>query len=122
VENGNVNFGAMGPWGGNEFNFAKIPALVFIAPKSGIYKVTGTAKSKPWDGAAKTFPLSLRKKDTQRAAEVKTVQLPRDGTPVPFEAEVELTAGHELLFVPMMHGLHNNAANVTIEGLHVDLK
>ncbi len=122
VEDGSVNFGALGPWGGNEFNYPKIPALAFIAPKSGIYKVTGTAKSKPWEGLAKTFPLSLRKKDTQRAAEVKTIQLPRDGTPVPFEAEVELTAGHELLFVPMMHGLHNNASNISIEGLAIWLE
>ena len=35
------------------------------------------------------------------------------------EAEVELSAGHEMLFVPMMHGLHNNAANFTIEALVV---
>ena len=45
------------------------------------------------------------------------MQLPRDGTGVPFAAKVELTAGHELLFVPMMHGLHNNAINLTIEDL-----
>jgi len=122
VENGTVSFGALGPWGGNEFNFPKIPALAFIAPESGIYKVTGTAKSKPWDGGAKTIPLSLRKKDTQRAAEVKTIQLPRDGTAVPFEAEVELTTGHELLFVPMMHGLDNNASNITIENLAIGKK
>ena len=119
VEDGNVNFGALGPWGGNEFNYPKIPVLVFIAPKSGVYKITGTAKSKPWDGTAKTFPLSLRKKDTQRAAEIIAVQLPRDGTTVPFTATIELTAGHELLFVPMMHGLHNNATNLTIENLTI---
>ncbi len=119
VEDGNVNFGALGPWGGNEFNYPKIPVLVFIAPKSGVYKITGTAKSKPWDGAAKTFPLSLRKKDTQRAAEIIAVQLPRDGATVPFTATIELTAGHELLFVPMMHGLHHNATNLTIENLTI---
>ena len=122
IADGKLNFGALGPWGGNEFNFPKIPVLVFIAPKSGLYKITGTAKSKPWDGLAKTFPLSLRKKDTQRAAEIATMQLPRDGTPVPFTAEVELTAGHELLFVPMMHGLHNNAANVTLEDLAISVR
>ncbi len=122
VADGKINFGALGPWGGNEFNYPKIPALAFIAPKSGIYKVSGTASSKPWDGGAKTVPLSLRKKDTQRAAEITTVQLPRDGTPVPFTAEIELTAGHELLFVPLMHGLDNNATNLTIEDLVITLR
>ena len=117
VADGKINFGALGPWGGEGNDYPKIPVLAFIAPKGGVYKITGTAKSKPWDGSAKTFPLSLRKKDAQRAAEITTVQLPRDGTPVPFSAKVELTAGHELLFVPMMHGLHNNAVNLTIEDL-----
>ena len=117
VENGSIGFAAMGPWNGGDLNFAKIPVLAFIAPQNGTYKVTGTASAKPWEGGAKTFPLSLRKKDTQRAAEIKIIQLPRDGTPVPFTAEVELTADHELLFVPMMQGIYNNAANVMIEGL-----
>ncbi|MEO8352409.1 MAG: hypothetical protein ABI680_11805 [Chthoniobacteraceae bacterium] len=117
VEDGSVNFGALGPWGGNEFNFPKIPVLAFVAPKNGIYNVTGTAKSKPWDGNAKSIELTLRKKDTQRAVEVSSVSLPRDGTPVPFSAEVELNAGHELLFVPMMNDLHNNASNISIENL-----
>ena len=45
--------------------------------------------------------------------------LPRDGTRVAFDAEIELTAGHELLFVPMMHGLHNNATNLSIEDLAI---
>ena len=121
VADGKVAFGALGPWSG-AMNFPKIPVLVFIAPKSGIYKVTGSAKSKPWEGGAKMFPLSLRKRDTQRAAEVTTIQLPRDGTLVPFTAEIELTAGHELLFVPMMQGLDNNATNLTIEDLIITAK
>ena len=117
VEDGKVNLGALGPWGGNEFNFSKTPALVFIASKSGIYKISGAASSKPWEGSAPSFPLSLRKKDTQRAAEIMTISLPRDGSLVPIAAEVELNAGHELLFVPMMRGLDNNATNVSIENL-----
>ena len=36
-----------------------------------------------------------------------------------FDYKVELTAGHELLIVPLMHGLHNNAANFTIAGLNI---
>ncbi len=122
VEDGKVNFGTLGPWGGEGNNYPKIPVLAFIAPKTGVYKIVGTANSKPWDGGAKTVPLSLRKKDTQRAAEITTIQLPRDGTPVPFTAEIELTAGHELLFVPLMHGLENNATNLTIEDLVIVAK
>ena len=121
IESGTVSFGALGPWGGEGNNYPKVPALGFIAPKSGIYKVNGSAKSKPWDGK-RTIPLSLRKNDTQRAAELKTIPLPSDGKPVPFELEVELTAGHELLFVPMMHGLDNNASNISIEGLSISEK
>ena len=47
---------------------------------------------------------------------------PRNGTPVPFTAEVELTAGHELLFVPLMHGLDNNATNLSIGDLVITVK
>ena len=122
VADGKINFGTLGPWGGGGNDYPKIPALAFIAPKTGVYKIAGTANSKPWDGGAKTVPLSLRKKDTQRAAEITVIQLPRDGTPVPFTAEVELTAGHELLFVPLMHGLENNATNLSIEDLVVAAK
>ncbi len=122
VADGNVNFGALGPWGGEGNDYPKIPVLAFIAPRNGTYKVTGTASSKPWEGGATTFPLSLRKKDAQRAAEIATLQLPRDGTPVPFTAEVDLSVGHELLFVPLMHDLHNNAANIGIADLVVTLQ
>jgi hypothetical protein len=118
VESGRITLAAMGPWNG-ELNFPKIPVLVFIAPQNGTYKITGTAQAKPWEGGAKTFPLSLRKKDTQRAAEVASFALPRDGSPVPFTAEVELTAGHELLFVPMMQGLYNNSINLSLDELVV---
>ncbi len=116
VENGSVNFAVRGPWTGNEGQ--KTAALVFIAPASGVYKVSGTAKSKPWEGGAEKFRLALMKKDTQRAAELKIVELSRDGTPVPFELNVELTAGHELVFLPLMPDWHN-ATNTTIEGLSI---
>ncbi len=119
VEDGKVNLAALGSWGGNEFNFPKIPALAFIAPNAGRYKVAGSARSKPWEGNAKSIPLSLRKRDTQRAAEITWFSLPRDGSPVELKAEVDLAAGDELLFVPMMQGLDNNASNVSIEALSI---
>ena len=116
IADGKVSVAAMGPWTG-DLNFAKIPVLAFIAPKSGTYQVSGTANAKPWEGGAAAYPLSLLKKDTQRAAEISVVQLPRDGTPVPFSAKIELAAGDEILFVPMTQDLHNNAANLMIEDL-----
>lgn len=119
VENGSISFASMGPWNGGDLNFAKIPVLAFIAPQNGTYKITGTASVKPWEGGAKTFLLSLRKRDTQRAAEIKTIVLPRDGTPVTINVEVELASGHEFLFVPMMQGLYNNAANFTLNDLKI---
>jgi hypothetical protein len=118
IADGKLTFAAMGPWPG-DLNFPKIPVLVFIAPKSATYQITGTASSKPWEGGAKTYPLSLRKKDAQRAAEITTLQLPRDGTLVLIKAEIELTEGHELLFVPMTQDLHNNSSNISLEALEI---
>ena len=119
VENGNINLAAMGPWNGGDLNFAKVPALAFIAPAGGLYQIRGTARAKPWEGGAETYPLSFRKKDTQRTAELRSLQLPRDGRPVPFTVAAELAAGHELLVVPMLRGLHHNAVNIEIDDLAV---
>jgi hypothetical protein len=119
VADGTVRFGSLGPWTGLEH--MKTGALAFLAPKPGVYKASGTAWTKPWEGGAKSFTLAVLKKDTQRAATVKEIALPRDGARVPFEAEVELSAGHELLFMLLIPG-HNNATSTTIEGLAVTLK
>ncbi|HEX3134940.1 MAG TPA: hypothetical protein VHX44_15345, partial [Planctomycetota bacterium] len=95
--------------------------LVFIAPKAGVYRVRGTAHCKPWEGGAASYPFVLLKKDTQRAAEVKRLELPRDDSPVAFDVEVELSDGHELLFLPLMPHWHN-AATVRIDGVEVSAK
>lgn len=60
----------------------------------------------------------MLKKDTQRAATVREFSLPRDGTPVPLEFEVELTDGHELVFLPLMPDW-NNATATTLEDLAI---
>lgn len=117
IENGKINFGTMGPWAG-EMEFQKIPGLAFIAPETGAWRVTGTAQSKPWEGGVKVYRLGIYKKDTQRAAEVKLLELPRDGTAVPFDVKVDLTAGHELLLAPVMPD-HHNATNTSITELKV---
>ena len=105
VENGSLRAAVRGPWTGNPGQ--KTCALIFIAPQAGLYVASGVAKSEPWEGGAKTFKLGIFKKDTQRAAPLQTLELPRDGSPVPFEVKVELTAGHELVFLPLMPDWHN---------------
>jgi hypothetical protein len=117
LENGGVSFGIMGPWGGDEFNYPKMGALAFIAPETGKWRVKGRASVKPWDGGAKEFTLAALKKDTQRTAEVHSVKLPRDGTPVALDFIAELSAGHELLLTTQMEHLHNNAATLRLENL-----
>ena len=51
-------------------------------------------------------------------AGIAAVELPRDNSPVAFRAEAELSAGHELLLMPMMPHWHN-AATTRIEGLKI---
>jgi hypothetical protein len=117
VENGSLRASVRGPWTGNAGQ--KTCALLFVAPQAGIYVATGTAKSMPWEGGAKTFKLGVFKKDTQRAAPLQTIELPRDGSPVPFKVRVELTAGHELVFLPLMPDWHNATA-ISIDGLTIE--
>jgi hypothetical protein len=121
VADGSFQAAVRGVWGGVDGEQPRTGALVFIAPRTGVYRVRGAARCKPWEGDAKAYPLVLLKKDTQRAAEVKRLELPHDDTPVPFDLEVELSDGHELLFLPLMPHWHN-AATVRIEGLEVNAK
>ena len=121
VADGTFKAGVRGAWGGKGLNHQKTAGLVFIAPKAGVYIVKGVASSKPWEGKAKIYRLGIFKKDTQRAAKIKTLELPRDATPVPFELTVELTAGHELIFLPLMPDWHN-ATNTSIADLAITLK
>jgi len=119
IENGSARLSVAGPW--QNYEFQKIVGLVFIPPESGTYRVRATAHSKPWTGAAKTFKLAILKKDTQRAAEVAAQELPRDGSPVKIDCSVELSAGHELVFLPLMPQW-NNATTTTIKDLQIQLE
>ena len=116
VENGTAHISVGGPWPNNEFQ--KIAGVVFLAPASGLYRVTATAHTRPWTGGAQTFRLAVMKKVAQRAAEVARFDLPRDDTPVPLDFTVELTEGHELVFLPLMPDW-NNATTVVIENLSI---
>ena len=105
---------------GGENDITRVAGLVFLTPEPGVYRARGNASVKPWTGEAKTFRLGIFKKDTQRSAQEQTINLPRDGTPVPFDITVELAAGHELVFLPVMKGMHNNAANLTVADLRIE--
>jgi hypothetical protein len=121
VADGSFQAAVRGVWGGVDGEQQRTGALVFIAPRTAVFRVRGSARCKPWEGDAKGYPLVVLKKDTQRAAEVKRLELPRDDMPVPFDLEVELTDGHELLFLPLMPHWHN-AATVRLDGLEVSAK
>ncbi len=116
IESGNLSLGAMGKW--KNLEYQKIAGIVFIAPESGMYRVKGRASGKPWTGGAKTYTLSVRKKDTQRAPEIRQITVPRDNTPVPFDFTLELSQEHELVIIPLMPHWHNGC-NFRIEGLTV---
>jgi hypothetical protein len=119
IADGGFNAAVRGPWGGEPNTGQRIAGVVFIAPSSGVFKVKGVAKSRPWTGEAKSLELAILKKDTQRAAEVKRLDLPRGGDDVPFELTVELTAGHELVFLPLVPH-HHNASNVSVRDLVIE--
>jgi len=121
ISDGTIRLGTLAPWNGPNVKHQKIAALAFVAPGRGVYQVAGVAHTKPWEGRAKLYRLGIFKKDTQRAAQLKVLELPRDGTRVPFELDVELTAGHELVFLTLMPDWHN-ATTTTLEGLTITLR
>ncbi|MFO0926631.1 MAG: hypothetical protein U0736_06265 [Gemmataceae bacterium] len=68
--------------------------------------------------ARSALALQVRKKDAQRAAVVRTIELPRK-TDVPLAFTVELSAGHELLFLPFVDPWHN-ASTITLTELTIE--
>jgi hypothetical protein len=103
-----------GPWGGNPGQ--KICALIFTAPKPGVWRVSGTARSDPWDGNAAHIDLRLLQKDTQRASEVQVIRLPRKQD-VPFTADIRLGVNQELVLVPAVPT--QNATNLVLRDVTV---
>lgn len=120
VNDGSIRFGVMGPWNNAGVNHQKIAGLVFIAPEAGVYRVTGKASAKPWEGRAETFRLGVFKKDTQRALRVGVIDVSRNGEAQAIDLNVELTAGHELVLLPLMPD-YNNATNITIRDVQITL-
>ncbi|MEO5917809.1 MAG: hypothetical protein ABIS50_26490 [Luteolibacter sp.] len=117
VESGEIEFSVRGSWADSQGQ--RIAGLAFIAPESGTWHITGSASSKPWEGGAEKFKLGIFKKDTQRSAEQAIIELPRSGEIVKLDLKVDLTAGHELVILPLMPDWHN-ATNTKITGLAVE--
>lgn len=120
VKDGAIRFGTMGPWPG-DMDFKKQGAISFIAPESGLYRIRATASSQPWEGKAEKALLLVLKRDEQRVGEVKRFELPRDNSPVPIELELDLAAGHELVFLTEMPHA-NNATNIVLRDVRVERK
>ncbi|PQO43962.1 carbohydrate binding domain-containing protein [Blastopirellula marina] len=118
IADGNLDFGTMGPWGGDQ-NFAKIPVLTFIAPADGVYRFQANVSAKPWEGGAEEIKFVVRKKDLQRAVPVASIDLPREGKQIPLDVEIELRQGHEAVLFPEMQHQHNNALQLFIRDLRV---
>ncbi len=117
VKDGAINFGTMGRWPG-AMNFRKQTALSFIAPETGFYRITATASSRPWEGNAPVALIYLLKRDEQRVGQVKRIELPRSGQRVPIELEIDLAAGHELVFLTEMPN-DNNATTITLREIAI---
>ena len=119
VEHGAVEIGVRGSWSGNPGQ--RIASLIFVAPATGVYHFTASAHTTPWTGQAATFPLAILKKDTQRALELRRFDLPRNGEAVAIAFDVDLQAGHEIAFVPLMPDWHN-ATWTTLDSLQCTLR
>lgn len=117
VADGGIDLAVRGPWTGN--GGQRIAGLSFIAPESGRWRLTGTARTKPWTGEAAFYRLGAFKKDSQRAAQMKMWNLPRDGSAVNLDITLDLSAGHELVLLPLMPDWHN-ATHTSISDLRVE--
>ncbi|MCW1925029.1 hypothetical protein OKA05_20885 [Luteolibacter arcticus] len=117
VADGAVEFSVRAPWTGEPGQ--RTAALAFIAPESGTWRITGKATSKTWEGGAATYKLGVFKKDTQRSAQQAVIDLPRSGEAVDINVKVDLTAGHELVLVPLMPDWHN-ATNTRVTDLRIE--
>ena len=123
VSAGNIDISSRGAWGGGGVQDGnKRGALVFTAPAKGIYKVVGSARAFVWEGdKAAGANLTLLKHDpkTGKITRVKQVATPNE-TVVPIEdAEVELEAGQELIFLNAVNSMYTASATA-LNGLKLE--
>lgn len=106
---------ARSAWSGNPGE--KLAALVFIAPKTGNYKIEGNYKALVWNGDPQQAKLTVRKLDRKAMTSEKVGSLPLGPTDVAIEnSNVFLEEGQELAFIPTFTAMHT-AASVTFSSL-----
>ncbi len=117
VRRGEANLSARAAWSGQAGE--KLPALVFVAPKTGEYAVSGELTARVWYGSGKVTMLVLLRDDAV-VAELKRYTL-ESNKPVDLAGlAVQLEQGQELVFVPRF-GRHHVAAGFKFEGLTLRL-
>ncbi len=116
VKDGIIRFGAMGPWNGNDTNFKKQGALVFIVPDTGLYHLQATASSQPWGGSQGIANVFVMKRDEQRVGVIKQYDLPPDNSPVAIDIEIDAATGHELILLVEMAPYHNSS-NISLKDI-----
>ena len=113
-----VSLGARTAWPGQPG--AKLPALVFVPPAAGVYRVSGKAEVRIWYGEPPVTLRALRlDRTTGEAAELASWTAAAKDASLAIELPaVDLAMGQELAFVPgLSHGLQ--AANIKLSELAI---
>lgn len=121
VEAGKIMLGIRGGWGGEgSMPGNKMAALVFIAPAKGTYTVSGIARAGVWQGDKAAASLSLMKGDSKagKVTRIRSLATPSDTDVTLENIEVELDAGQELIFAPIVTQMYT-AANLELRDLKV---
>jgi len=89
---------------------SKLGALIFIAPKTGTYKVKGSYKLYTWEGNQANVDISVRVINQGATEEVKQLETGEAKVWMPMAFEVPLKEGQELAFLMSFRGMHIAAA------------
>jgi len=117
VRRGLVQLVGRGPWVGQPGD--KLPALVFIAPRTARYRVDGEVSTSLWYGGGKVKLLVLLRDDNV-VAQVRAYEL-ESNKPRKIEGlVVQLEAAQELIFIPGF-GRHHVAGTFELKGLSVSV-
>ena len=118
-------FGVRGPWGPgggvNEGLGGKWPALVFVAPRTGHYLLTGRAEFKQWQGDPYTARLIILKRDKSaaRLMPLADVAVGREENLTELSLNnVMLNEGQELVLVVQIEA-SNTSGEVRLKDLRI---
>ena len=101
-----VDIGNRSGWG--DSTSSKLGALIFIAPKTGAYKVKGSYMVDTWEGDQANAEVSVRMIDRAKGLTNKVTDLESGERRVwmPMEFEVTLEEGQELAFITTFRAMH----------------